>query len=148
MVVRVLETVEAHCGYHFPWSLSNFLPLYGGWVYAFSSWLFSVRLTNHLAWCAVHCAQCWFNVWLFHWHIVLIFMTITTGCSTLSLATTPQLLFTWTGKILKTLLQSIEDLVCKVWSTSSLFAYKILRTKLNNRRHVILGNSRTRYTDV
>ncbi|XP_028071811.1 methylsterol monooxygenase 2-2-like isoform X1 [Camellia sinensis] len=30
MVVRVLETVEAHCGYHFPWSLSNFLPLYGG----------------------------------------------------------------------------------------------------------------------
>ncbi|GJY87036.1 methylsterol monooxygenase 2-2 [Tanacetum coccineum] len=30
MVVRVLETVEAHCGYHFPWSPSNFLPLYGG----------------------------------------------------------------------------------------------------------------------
>lgn len=30
MVVRVLETVEAHCGYHFPWSISNFLPLYGG----------------------------------------------------------------------------------------------------------------------
>ncbi|XP_057507507.1 methylsterol monooxygenase 2-2-like [Actinidia eriantha] len=33
MVVRVLETVEAHCGYHFPWSLSNFLPLYGGAVF-------------------------------------------------------------------------------------------------------------------
>ena len=33
MVLRVLETVEAHCGYHFPWSLSNFLPLYGGWVW-------------------------------------------------------------------------------------------------------------------
>lgn len=32
MVLRVLETVEAHCGYHFPWSPSNFLPLYGGWV--------------------------------------------------------------------------------------------------------------------
>nr|XP_043609713.1 methylsterol monooxygenase 2-2 isoform X1 [Erigeron canadensis] len=32
MMVRVLETVEAHCGYHFPWSLSNFLPLYGGLV--------------------------------------------------------------------------------------------------------------------
>ncbi|GFP91194.1 methylsterol monooxygenase 2-2 [Phtheirospermum japonicum] len=32
MVLRVLETVEAHCGYHFPWSLSNFLPLYGGSV--------------------------------------------------------------------------------------------------------------------
>lgn len=32
MVVRVLETVEAHCGYHFPWSPSNFLPLYGGLV--------------------------------------------------------------------------------------------------------------------
>ncbi|KAG9138415.1 hypothetical protein Leryth_021068 [Lithospermum erythrorhizon] len=30
MVLRVIETVEAHCGYHFPWSLSNFLPLYGG----------------------------------------------------------------------------------------------------------------------
>ncbi|XP_022853237.1 methylsterol monooxygenase 2-2-like isoform X2 [Olea europaea var. sylvestris] len=30
MVLRVLETVEAHCGYHFPWSLSNFLRLYGG----------------------------------------------------------------------------------------------------------------------
>ncbi|XWS74081.1 hypothetical protein CRYUN_Cryun02cG0184900 [Craigia yunnanensis] len=30
MVLRVLETVEAHCGYHFPLSLSNFLPLYGG----------------------------------------------------------------------------------------------------------------------
>ncbi|XP_013451995.2 methylsterol monooxygenase 2-2 isoform X2 [Medicago truncatula] len=29
-VLRVLETVEAHCGYHFPWSPSNFLPLYGG----------------------------------------------------------------------------------------------------------------------
>ncbi|AQK97956.1 Methylsterol monooxygenase 2-2 [Zea mays] len=26
----VLETVEAHSGYHFPWSPSNFLPLYGG----------------------------------------------------------------------------------------------------------------------
>ncbi|MBA0851798.1 hypothetical protein Goshw_026361 [Gossypium schwendimanii] len=30
MTLRVIETVEAHCGYHFPWSLSNFLPLYGG----------------------------------------------------------------------------------------------------------------------
>jgi 4-alpha-methyl-delta7-sterol-4alpha-methyl oxidase len=30
MVLRVLETVEAHSGYHFPWSLSNFIPLYGG----------------------------------------------------------------------------------------------------------------------
>ncbi|KAE8653266.1 hypothetical protein Csa_023317 [Cucumis sativus] len=29
MVVRVLETVEAHCGYDFPWSPSNFIPLYG-----------------------------------------------------------------------------------------------------------------------
>ncbi|XP_059297657.1 methylsterol monooxygenase 2-2-like [Lycium ferocissimum] len=28
--LRVLETVEAHSGYHFPWSPSNFLPLYGG----------------------------------------------------------------------------------------------------------------------
>lgn len=38
MVLRVLETVEAHCGYHFPWSLSNYLPLYGGFV---CSYLFS-----------------------------------------------------------------------------------------------------------
>ncbi|MQL79268.1 hypothetical protein Taro_011701, partial [Colocasia esculenta] len=30
MTLRVLETVEAHCGYHFPWSPSNFIPLYGG----------------------------------------------------------------------------------------------------------------------
>ncbi|XP_014493574.1 methylsterol monooxygenase 2-2 [Vigna radiata var. radiata] len=30
MTLRVLETVEVHCGYHFPWSLSNFIPLYGG----------------------------------------------------------------------------------------------------------------------
>nr|ABW81186.1 sterol-4-methyl-oxidase-like enzyme [Arabidopsis cebennensis] len=30
MMLRVIETVEAHCGYHFPWSPSNFLPLYGG----------------------------------------------------------------------------------------------------------------------
>ncbi|KAG5598584.1 hypothetical protein H5410_029954 [Solanum commersonii] len=28
--LRILETVEAHSGYHFPWSPSNFLPLYGG----------------------------------------------------------------------------------------------------------------------
>ncbi|KAL2893458.1 Methylsterol monooxygenase 2-2, partial [Bienertia sinuspersici] len=26
MVLRVLETVEAHCAYHFPWSPSNFFP--------------------------------------------------------------------------------------------------------------------------
>jgi len=31
MTVRVLETVEAHCGYDFPWSLSRFLPIYGGY---------------------------------------------------------------------------------------------------------------------
>ncbi|XP_072984185.1 very-long-chain aldehyde decarbonylase GL1-8-like isoform X1 [Typha latifolia] len=30
MILRVLETVEAHCGYDLPWSPSNFLPLYGG----------------------------------------------------------------------------------------------------------------------
>ncbi|KAK2428503.1 sterol 4-alpha-methyl-oxidase 2-2 [Trifolium repens] len=30
MVLRVLETGEAHSGYHFPWSPSNFFPLYGG----------------------------------------------------------------------------------------------------------------------
>eukprot|EP00249_Psilotum_nudum_P011905 c23455_g1_i4 orf=371-1264(-) len=30
MILRVLETVEAHCGYDFPWSLSKFIPLYGG----------------------------------------------------------------------------------------------------------------------
>ncbi|CAL9189155.1 unnamed protein product [Musa hybrid cultivar] len=30
MALRVLETVEVHSGYHFPWSPSNFFPLYGG----------------------------------------------------------------------------------------------------------------------
>eukprot|EP00850_Spirogloea_muscicola_P010432 SM000061S19259 [mRNA] locus=s61:395892:398087:+ [translate_table: standard] len=30
MSIRVVETVEAHCGYDFPWSPSRFLPLYGG----------------------------------------------------------------------------------------------------------------------
>jgi len=38
MVLRVLETVEAHCGYHFPWSSSNFLSLYGGWVSFSFTW--------------------------------------------------------------------------------------------------------------
>jgi 4-alpha-methyl-delta7-sterol-4alpha-methyl oxidase len=35
MSVRVLETVEAHCGYDFPWSLSRVLPIYGGSVGCF-----------------------------------------------------------------------------------------------------------------
>ncbi|CAN6471647.1 unnamed protein product [Victoria cruziana] len=30
MSLRVLETVEAHCGYDFPFSLSKVLPIYGG----------------------------------------------------------------------------------------------------------------------
>lgn len=30
MILRVLETVEAHCGYDFPWSFSKLFPLYGG----------------------------------------------------------------------------------------------------------------------
>ncbi|CAD5166590.1 unnamed protein product [Musa acuminata subsp. burmannicoides] len=30
VILRVLETVDAHSGYDFPWSPSNFLPLYGG----------------------------------------------------------------------------------------------------------------------
>jgi hypothetical protein len=29
--VEVLETVAAHCGYDFPWSLSRSLPIYGGY---------------------------------------------------------------------------------------------------------------------
>jgi sterol desaturase/sphingolipid hydroxylase (fatty acid hydroxylase superfamily) len=32
MILRVLETVEAHSGYDFPWSISKFFPLYGGYV--------------------------------------------------------------------------------------------------------------------
>lgn len=32
MSLRVLETVEAHCGYDFPWSLSRYVPIYGGYV--------------------------------------------------------------------------------------------------------------------
>ncbi len=30
-IVQVLETVAAHCGYDFPWSLSRSLPVYGGY---------------------------------------------------------------------------------------------------------------------
>eukprot|EP00245_Coleochaete_scutata_P005211 TRINITY_DN18583_c0_g2_i1.p1 TRINITY_DN18583_c0_g2~~TRINITY_DN18583_c0_g2_i1.p1 ORF type:complete len:290 (-),score=54.70 TRINITY_DN18583_c0_g2_i1:772-1599(-) len=30
MSVRVIETVEAHSGYDFPWSFAKFFPLYGG----------------------------------------------------------------------------------------------------------------------
>lgn len=30
MSVRVLETVEAHSGFDFPWSPSHFIPFYGG----------------------------------------------------------------------------------------------------------------------
>lgn len=32
MSLRVIETVEAHCGYDFPWSLSRYMPIYGGYV--------------------------------------------------------------------------------------------------------------------
>ncbi|MCO5558489.1 hypothetical protein L7F22_012073 [Adiantum nelumboides] len=32
MILRVVETVEAHCGYDFPWSFSKLFPLYGGYV--------------------------------------------------------------------------------------------------------------------
>lgn len=70
MVLRVLETVEAHCGYHFPWSLSNFIPLYGGWVCKIS--LDSlVELGYFVQWFFLICSwnicfinlQCWFS-WL------------------------------------------------------------------------------------
>jgi len=30
LVVRVLQTVEVHSGYDFPWSLNNWVPLWGG----------------------------------------------------------------------------------------------------------------------
>lgn len=33
LFVRVFQTVEAHSGYHFPWSPANFIPLYGGPVF-------------------------------------------------------------------------------------------------------------------
>jgi len=33
LFLRLYQTVEAHSGYHFPWSLSNFLPLYGGPIF-------------------------------------------------------------------------------------------------------------------
>jgi hypothetical protein len=48
MVLRVVETVEAHCGYHFPWSLANFLPLYGGWISCSFSLPFSFSYCAHL----------------------------------------------------------------------------------------------------
>ena len=37
MVLRVLETVEAHCGYDFPWSISKIFPLYGGYSIVFTA---------------------------------------------------------------------------------------------------------------
>eukprot|EP00475_Leptophrys_vorax_P042428 TRINITY_DN80004_c0_g1_i1.p1 TRINITY_DN80004_c0_g1~~TRINITY_DN80004_c0_g1_i1.p1 ORF type:complete len:278 (+),score=8.52 TRINITY_DN80004_c0_g1_i1:56-889(+) len=30
MSLRIIETIEAHCGYEFPWSPSRFIPFYGG----------------------------------------------------------------------------------------------------------------------
>jgi len=33
LFLRLYQTVEAHSGYHFPWSLSNFLPFYGGPIF-------------------------------------------------------------------------------------------------------------------
>ena len=93
MVLRVLETVEAHCGYHFPWSPSNFFPLYGGWV----SCSFSVtwQLTSFF----------WFIqlLWLLLLNLAsslseLIFTTIITDCCIPSLETTHQRLLIWTGK--------------------------------------------------
>lgn len=65
MVLRVLETVEAHCGYHFPWSLSNFLPLYGGWVvHSLVSLLQSVYIVSCL--CFIH--QLWSNCSYLHFN--------------------------------------------------------------------------------
>lgn len=58
MVLRVLETVEAHCGYHFPCSLSNFIPLYGGWVFI---------LADILNWSYMFCVHSYCCFWLwFH----------------------------------------------------------------------------------
>lgn len=64
MVVRVLETVEAHCGYHFPWSPSNFLPLYGGWVYYALNeiWLFICNIM--LSWWQMSLFLWKFQFWL------------------------------------------------------------------------------------
>lgn len=61
--LRVMETVEAHSGYDFPWSPSKFLPLYGGWVALFfllsaSAWLQHSLFAQHLtAYCCY--LQCW-----------------------------------------------------------------------------------------
>jgi methylsterol monooxygenase len=30
LVVRVIQTVDAHSGYNFPWSFNRFIPFYGG----------------------------------------------------------------------------------------------------------------------
>lgn len=92
MVLRVLETVEAHCGYHFPWSLSNLLPLYGGWValkFSVYSWLW--RIWNFFFWCRIS---------FFVFCAGLIFMTIITGYFIRSLVIIHQHLSTWTGKFL------------------------------------------------
>lgn len=66
MVVRVLETVEAHCGYHFPFSLSNFIPLYGGWVIFSSSLLLGLAIyLITMVWIFIYKwknLQCWSSI--------------------------------------------------------------------------------------
>lgn len=83
--LRILETVEAHSGYHFPWSPSNFLPLYGGSVHSFT---YSSVL--HVVNDVLIVASVLFPG--------LIFMITIIDCSTQSLETTHRLSFTWTGK--------------------------------------------------
>lgn len=90
VVLRVLETVEAHSGYHFPWSPSNFLPLYGGLV----------MLCLKLAWAFFLCT---YHALIMSWHLIVAFvvptfMTTITVCFIPSPETTHLLLSTWTGE--------------------------------------------------
>lgn len=89
VILRVLETVDAHSGYDFPWSPSNFLPLYGGCVVTVYLVVCSFVDAFWFSWCLL------IEIWLFP--AVLISMTTTIACFIRSQGTTHRPLSTWTG---------------------------------------------------
>ncbi|RWW06275.1 hypothetical protein GW17_00030408 [Ensete ventricosum] len=91
VILRVLETVDAHSGYEFPWSPSNFLPLYGGCVVTVYLVVCSFVDAFEFSWCLL------IEIWLFP--AVLISMTTTIACFIRSQGTTHRPLSTWTGVV-------------------------------------------------
>ncbi|RRT34552.1 hypothetical protein B296_00058545, partial [Ensete ventricosum] len=94
VILRVLETVDAHSGYEFPWSPSNFLPLYGGCVVTIYLVVCSFVDAYEFSWCLL------IEIWLFP--AVLISMTTTIACFIRSQGTTHRPLSTWTGALFGT----------------------------------------------